>query len=87
MEPVAPEAVDRSKTILNLGQLLETIMTMMTKHSTPAAPLSEVRPNSGQPADWAVSHQSPFPWLNTIAFLPAASSLALVSRKRRTNDD
>lgn len=38
--------------------------------------LSAMRPNSGAPAappplDWVVSHQTPFPWLNTVTFMPA----------------
>ncbi len=39
--------------------------------------LSDMRSNSGAPSapaplDWVVSHQTPFPWLNTVTFMPAA---------------
>lgn len=42
--------------------------------------LSEVRPNSGTsgacaPLDLVVSHQSPFPWLNTVTFVAACPAL------------
>lgn len=42
--------------------------------------LSEVRPNSGTsgavaPLDLIVSHQSPFPWLNTVTFAAACPGI------------
>lgn len=43
----------------------------MAPKQKPPASLAELRPNTGAvPVIWAVSHQSPFPWLNTVAFLP-----------------
>lgn len=42
------------------------------------ATFAAVRPNAPAPSgaeaiDWVVSHQSPFPWLNTVMFLPATT--------------
>lgn len=39
--------------------------------------LFEMRSNTATPPvtaplDWAVSHQTPFPWLNSVSYLPAA---------------
>ena len=47
-------------------------VTPMVNKQKPPASLAELRPNTGAAPAFAVAHQSPFPWLNTVAFLPAA---------------
>ncbi len=44
----------------------------MVNKPKPLASLAELRPNTGATPAFAVAHQSPFPWLNTVAFLPVA---------------
>jgi hypothetical protein len=58
-----------------LKLLLRLLQVPAMYKQKPPTSLAELRPNTGAAPAFAVAHQAAFPWLNTVACLPATSAL------------